>query len=336
MFYSAIITSLKNVSESGMRSPCIYGIDGSDLRKLQDGDVVLLEPNGSINMLYEIHAYDNALLATERCNCRCIMCPQPPRSDKPGLQELNMKLIKLMDRKNTRSLCITGGEPTLLDAGFIRLVEECKERLPDTPLAVLTNGKNFQEFEFTKGVVNVGHPDITFCIALYADEDNLHDDIVGVPGSFYQTIKGITNLARFNQKIEIRNVISALNYKRLRQSSEFIYRNFPFSVHVALMGMEITGRALENISQVWIDPIDYISDLREAVKVLARAGMNVSIYNLPLCLLPKELWRYSRRSISSWKNKYISECNSCKERDNCAGFFGTSGNFISKGILALT
>ncbi len=55
---------------------------------------------------------------------------------------------------------------------------------------------------------------------------------------------------------------------------------------------------------------------------LASRGMNVSIYNLPLCVLSEDIWPFARQSISDWKN-VIDEpaCLSCAARTDCSGFF---------------
>lgn len=330
--YAAMLTDQKDTAGIISSVPCVTSLSHNDIQKLQEGDIILIEPDGRVNLLFDIDSNDNAILATEQCNCRCIMCPQPPQQDRSGLQDLNFGLLRLMDPERTRSMCITGGEPTLLGDGFIRLVAECKRRLPRTPLAVLTNGKTFRDFGFTRKVIEIGHPQLTFCIALYSDNDKLHDEIVGVSGSFYDTVKGITNLALFNQRIEIRNVISAKNFRRLPQYANFIYRNFPFAFHIAFMGMEMTGLAVRNYDQVWISPVDYMPELGEAVKCLERARMHVSIFNLPFCLLPEKLWHYSRKSISDWKNEYLDICSPCRERERCGGLFKTSGEIASRGI----
>ena len=59
---------------------------------------------------------------------------------------------------------------------------------------------------------------------------------------------------------------------------------------------------------------------------LANRGMTVSIYNLPLCVLPRSLWPFARQSISEWKNRYPDECEPCVVKDHCAGFFASAGS----------
>lgn len=334
--YSGVVSSQEELRDCGRgKIPTVYGIDPDKLTLLKDGDVVLLEPNGNVNVLWDIDSPHNSILATQNCNCRCIMCPQPRQTDPKGFLESNLKLISLIDPNSTDRIGITGGEPTLLGDGLFRLISACKKKVPKASVALLTNGRAFNNLNLVKKLVDENHPDLCVCIPLYADNDKEHDRIMGVKGCFYETVKGLTNLALFRQKIEIRNVIHALTYKRLPQFSDFIYRNFPFVIHVALMGMETTGLALKNLESVWIDPIEYIPQLNSAVSYLHRRAMNVSIYNLQLCVIPTELWRFSRRSISSWKNVYIEECEECDYKKECAGFFETSGGWRSKHIRPL-
>jgi hypothetical protein len=90
------------------------------------------------------------------------------------------------------------------------------------------------------------------------------------------------------------------------------------------MAMEYTGFVPRNNNKIWIDPIDYSIELENAVTNLASWGMNVSIFNLPLCLLNKNLYKYAKKSISDWKTKYFDVCNNCLLREDCGGDFGTS------------
>jgi len=79
-----------------------------------------------------------------------------------------------------------------------------------------------------------------------------------------------------------------------------------------------------NLDALWIDPVDYQAELHGAVTHLQRHGLNVSIYNHPLCVLDRRLWPVARKSISDWKNEYLAECDGCAARDQCGGFFASS------------
>jgi His-Xaa-Ser system radical SAM maturase HxsC len=170
---------------------------------------------------------------------------------------------------------------------------------------------------------------------MHSDVDAVHDRIVGVKGSFYKTVMGLQNLARFREKIEIRVVVSRINAHRLESIATFIQRNFPFIAHCTFMGMEITGRARDNYDTIWIDPYEYRNELSRAVKVLSRADMNVSIYNIPLCLVESRSRSFARQSISGWKNDYLPICENCSVRPECCGIFTTSGFYQSSRIYPI-
>jgi len=295
-----------------------------NLDEINEGDVLLVEPDaGNVSVLYETASPHNALLVTERCNCSCIMCPQPPREQEESLTPLNMRLIDLM-RPGPRVLALTGGEPTLARDDFIALVERCKSRLPDTRLVVLTNGRLFKDRRYVERLVGVSHPRLLVAVALYSEVDSLHDRIAGAEGAFADTIRGLHNLALYRVPTELRTVVLRPNYRRLQQFADFAYRNLSFIVHLAFMGLETTGYALRNLNAVWVDPYDTAPQLAAACKFLWRRMVPVSVYNYPLCVIPRQIWPLARRSISGWKNVYLEECEGCAVKDRCCGLFESS------------
>jgi len=304
-----------------------------ELAELNEGDVVFINTDGTITILYEIKSFHNAIMATERCNHRCIMCPQPPISQEKDKTNFNLKLLSLFD-KNTRNIGITGGEPTLIGDNLFVLIEYIKKYLPKSSISLLSNGVKFSEKEYAKKLALIAHRDLQIDIPLFSDIDTEHNRIVGA-NTFYKTIEGLYNLALFRQKIGLRIVIHKHTYKRLPQLSEFIYHNLPFVYHVAFMQMETVGLAQENIEDLWIDPYDYNKELETAVLNLAMRNMRVSIYNSQLCVLPDSIKEYAKQSISDWKNIYLPECENCEMKKRCAGFFASAENKHSKHIKTI-
>ena len=303
--------------------PPVLSLPRHRLMGLHDGDVVLLHPRGDFSVLYQMGSSHNRILVTNRCNCRCVMCPQPITPDPEGLLERNLQLISLIDPGTAEYLGITGGEPTLLGSALIRLVQACREKLPRTKLILLTNGRKLQDLKFARELVQAGFPNLLLEIPLFADNDTEHDAIMGAKGSFYDTLEGLTNLARLQQPVALRTVLHALTIGRLTQYAEFVYRNLPFVFQVAFMGMETTGMARDNLEQLWVDPYDYREQLAAAVRHLVRRMVPVAIYNHQMCILPQELWRYARKSITPWKRFYPSICDPCRMRPACGGVFAT-------------
>jgi len=294
------------------------------LDHLEDGDVVALSSNGYVRTLYRIHSPHNSLFTTDRCNSFCLMCSQPPKPVDDGHRIIELlRLVELID-PSTPELGITGGEPTLLKNDLLVLIRRCHELLPDTALHVLSNGRLFYYGSLARNLAAIGHRDLMIGVPLYSDIDSEHDYVVQSSGAFNQTLIGLQNLGRYGVSVEIRIVIHRLTYGRLPQLAEFIYRNLPFTSHVTFMGLELTGFAVPNREDLWIDPVEYGPELVRAIDFLARRGMTVSVYNHQLCVVPREIWSYCRKSISDWKNDYLPQCEDCTERNRCGGFFSSA------------
>ena len=73
---------------------------------------------------------------------------------------------------------------------------------------------------------------------------------------------------------------------------------------------------IKNRKAVWIDPMDYQSELTQAVLELRDWRMDVSIFNLPRCIPPEALWPFARKSYPTGKpNTSIFAGNVSSKRD---------------------
>lgn len=303
--------------------PAVYAI--SSLEHLSEGDLVAIHTEGAVNTLYRPASHHNFLLFTERCNSNCLMCSQPPknRDDAEYLYWLYRSLIPQIP-KDCFELGITGGEPTLLGNMFFSLLEQLQSELPDTEIHCLTNGRSFAWPNMAHALGRMEYHQLMLGIPLYSDYYQQHDYIVQAKDAFNQTMQGLYNLAKYGQRIEIRIVLHKQTIPRLTRLAKFIYKNLPFVEHVAFMGLEHQGYTPYNIDKLWIDPVEYMQELSEAVNLLSDHGMRVSIYNSQLCLMPEELWKFNKRSISDWKNIYLDDCNRCAKAGDCGGLFASA------------
>lgn len=330
--FKVILTTIE--IEESAEIPLVHSI--KDLKYLNEGDIVIVNTDGVINTVYRQNSNHNFLLFTERCNSNCLMCSQPPKDkdDTEYFYQLYKKVVPMIPTE-CQELGITGGEPTLLGKRFFDLVNMMREYLPQTRIHCLTNGRSFAWENLTEQLANIDHKELVLAIPLYSDVYYQHDYIVQAKNAFNQTIRGLYNLARYEQRIEIRIVLHKQTIPRLVKLARFIYKNLPFVEHIAFMGLEHEGYTPYNIEKLWIDPVDYQNELTEAVELLAAFGMNVSIYNAQLCTLPKPLWEYARQSISDWKNIYFEECNHCSVLEECGGMFASGVKKHSDYIKAL-
>lgn len=306
------------------------------LAYLSGGDVISISDNGGrIRVLWREQGRQNAILLTERCDNYCLMCSQPPKkANDDWLLDDARELIRLLPR-HTRELGFTGGEPTFYGSQLIDLLALCTTLLPETAVHVLSNGRRFQDLAFTASWAALENPNLMVGIPVYGAEPSLHDYVVQASGAFNETIRGILNLARLEQRIEIRVVLHQQTAPALLEIAEFIARNLPFVEQVALMGLETTGFARANLDSIWIDPSQYAPALTEAAYLLDQAGVNTMIYNHQLCLIEPNAWSFAVKSISDWKNEYHPECANCSMIERCGGFFASAKYRVSDNIKAI-
>jgi His-Xaa-Ser system radical SAM maturase HxsC len=293
-----------------------------ELDYLAAGDILDVSRDGrEIQVLWRSASHQNFLLLTERCDNYCLMCCQPPRDeDDSWLLERAAEVVRLLPAE-AGGLTITGGEPTIYGPELINLLRLIREVRPDMEVHLLSNGRRFAQPDFAVDYASVDSERLMVGIPLYGPEPALHDYVVQAAGAFEETVRGILNLVKLGQRVEIRIVIQRLTAPHLVELAEFISRNLPFVDQVVLMGLEMMGLARGNAEEIWIDPYDYRGELTEAAMLLQAAGIPVMIYNHQLCLLEPAARRFAVRSISDWKNEYDEDCIPCEARDECGGFF---------------
>ena len=305
-----------------------------NIKELNSGDIVKIFPDGRIVRLWDSTSLQNCLFVTNACNFRCLMCPQPPSADNHEQHDENLRVLDLLGY-NVEMIGITGGEPTLFPDRLLAYFDIINQKFPAARVEILTNGSPLANFDIAKRLAIAAPYNTCYCVSLHGDTGALAESIMRCEKGWDMALAGINNLAKLQQQIEIRVVLTKRNARYVEDIAVFLYRNFPFVYHIAFMGQEITGAARENYSDIWIEPVDYVASLGRAVRYLTAMGMNVSIYNIPLCLLPEMYWKFAARSISDWKQAYVEVCSSCKMRSECCGFFTTSGSHYPQNIKPL-
>jgi His-Xaa-Ser system radical SAM maturase HxsC len=323
-------------------TPAGYGIylakescqnTGSALRKVYNlpegcvsGSFVLLDENDAIHLLETGDIPDRTLFTTGLCNSNCIMCPYSEKyrlSSKIDPIEMLSRFVDLMDPYSDY-VCITGGEPTLLKWDSIRLVKKVTEHFQSVMLHILTNGRTFAYKDFLEEFLRVRPYRTLLGIPLHADNASLHDSITQSSGSFIETIRGLDNLYSKGERIELRIVTSKLNSNNLPALSKMIAQRYPYCQHVCFMGLEMMGNAMINRNQVWCNYDLIWPYIRESVEHLISNGVEVELYNYPLCIVDHGLQPLYRKSITPSKIEYLPDCMGCARKQECGGFFRTT------------
>lgn len=285
---------------------------------------------------FRIDSNDNTLFTTVRCNNNCIMCCQPPMNITDDIDELFERNLSIIDSapKDIPVVGISGGEPTLLGDKLFELIKHIRTNLPNSDIHILSNGRNFKDIKYAKKLAEVAGEKLFVGIPLHSDYYRDHDIIAGCKEAYNETMAGIFNIAASGASIELRIVINKLNYMRLPHIANFIHKNLPFVAWTAFMAMEHIGHAVSNERHIWIEPMEYATELAEAVSILDQWHKEVAVYNIPLCLIPESIRPFAQKSISNWKNKYLPICDSCALKSKCCGLFATSGKTF-QGIIPI-
>ncbi len=220
-----------------------------------------------------------------RCNLRCQHCmildsmkwlTPATEEEFEGLLEENRR-----ERKWT-GLILTGSEVTLM---------------PDLPsfaararasgfehVRIQTHGMRLSDPKVCQRLIEAGVDE--YFVSLTADEEHLHDEITGVPGSFRKTLAGIRNLDAFaGVKILTNTVVTGLSYRSLPGVVRLLadVKNLVEMDFWTYWPMKETDDSALPVSHLESGPF-----LREAIRLAEGLGRRVEVKNFPHCLLGSE------------------------------------------------
>jgi His-Xaa-Ser system radical SAM maturase HxsC len=288
-----------------------------------EDDVLSVNEHGVVYCVYNSLSGDNAVVFTMQCNSNCVMCPCSENSRRNGqlcsADEL-ITIIKYMP-DDVAHLTLTGGEPTLLKDDFFEFLTYVQNNRSGTHFQLLTNGRAFSDYKFTERFISCLPDSIDVGIPIYGYNSETHDSITRAEGSFKEAIIGIHNLLHYHIDVEVRVVLTKMNIEHLDKIAAYIVKYLPGVYKVAFMGLELMGNAAKNMDKVWIPYEDATKKSERAINYLIANGINVQIFNIPLCMVPRNLWNICAMSITDYKVQYNPECEHCAVKDICGGIF---------------
>lgn len=295
---------------------------GKDL-SLAPGDVVRINHRGVLRVVLSARANTNSLLVTENCDNACVFCSQPPKDvDDRYLYEQAILALASYDAQPEELVGITGGEPTLDKPVFLRFLSILNELEVDTALHVLTNGRALSDRGFVESIArSTMRRRIVWGVPLYGSSEAVHDTAVGSTGAFVETVAGLQVASQFGLEIELRVVPTTLNIENLALLATSIGYMVPKPSCVSVMQLEPVGWARANYGELFIDTPSQVSALSDLRETLIQKRIPVRFFNYPLCQLPVSLREDAVSSISDWKNYFPDECDRCRKRESCGGFF---------------
>lgn len=122
-------------------------------------------------------------------------------------------------------------------------------------------------------------------------------------------------------KVEIRLVVNKLNIEDFDNISQLIIKQFRNIEYVSVIAMEMTGNALKNKDKVWVSYKESFTLIANSIKKLVENGIDVKLYNFPICTVESPFWTLCKKSISTEKVRFADECVQCKYKKSCSGIF---------------
>ena len=292
-------------------------------RECNNFDVFEIYEDGMTYRCYDDSIIENTFFITEKCNSNCIMCPSPNSSRKRG------NIVKIDDLINIAShvpsdvshITITGGEPFMAGKDLFRLLEYCRRKFEHTEFQILTNGRIFAVNEYCELLLNTIPNHTMLGIPLHGSCQEVHDRITQTHNSFRQTITGLKRIQKMGVQNEIRIVVCRENANDISKIAKLIAAELSRVNYVSIMAMEMTGSAYINANKVWISYRESFAYVRPAIDILLRNGIDVRLYNFPLCTVDRDYRMLCARSISSWKIRYSNVCEKCTVKESCGGVF---------------
>ena len=288
-----------------------------------DYDVFQIDENGNAYLFYNNESDDNAFMLTGKCNSNCIMCPVANSVRKNGKNADMCEMISIIRHIpiDARHFTITGGEPFLVGEQIFPFFQALKEKFNRTDFLLLTNGRALSIMRYAEMFNDTAPINMLIGIPIHGHNQQLHDKITQTPGGFMQTIAGIKNLLKYGRRVEIRIVVSLMNYKEIYKIAKLIAAEFPNIDSVKIMGMEMTGSAAINRKKLWLSYNDAFKASKAAIDELISNKIDVALYNFPLCAVEKPYRMLCRKSITDYKVRFSEDCNLCSIKDACGGMF---------------
>lgn len=301
-----------------------YRSDKADFR-LRDvspedvaGDVLLIDPRRQIaHRLIRAASPHNTFLITEQCDQLCLMCSQPPKPQHQDMFDHFLAAARLAPPG--AQIGLSGGEPLLHKDALFTFIDAVFAARDDLTFHILTNGQHFERGDLAW--LRKHRARLLWGIPIYSDDPATHDEIVGKPGAFAQLSPNLALLGLAGAALELRTVVLQQNASGLPGLADFITRHIPFAATWAIMQMERIGYGRMNWGRCFYDSSLDFASLGAAIDLMRARRQDVALYNFPLCTVPPAYRDFAVRSISDWKQKYLSACASCSLRDDCAGFF---------------
>jgi len=211
------------------------------------------------------------------CNQKCLFCMKTEDIERKPKKSYASVIKEIKNASVLGYKCIDfyRGEPTTYS--FLKEAVSFANLL-GLEVTLATNGVMFASLDFTTRFFK--ETDIYGVrVSLHSDIPTVHDKITQVRGSWKSTISGIKNILRFNDRLSVNVVITALNYKQPLRIAHFIYSLGVKGIKYS--GICLAGRILEH-KDIYVSYESFRAYLIDALKVCKKLNFKlIEIEKMP-------------------------------------------------------
>lgn len=267
------------------------------------------------------------------CNLNCVFCSNPVEGfrntrEKYSYREFAKKWDLYLRGKETflkfnsvdDFAGMTGGEPTI-HPDFLKILAHVRKTWPGRGIKLLTNARMFGYESFAQNCFKIAKTPFEIGVPFFGYDAKSYESISRTPGSFSDAAAGLDAMFRFRkpgQRIGVRIVLHKLQTRHLPRMLDFLQVRYPALDLLELLFIEYEGFALENFANLKMS-------MRECGITLAKLSPELAklrefrLLHFPLCVLPKQLWPNTWRTLDPIKIVFSLKCRKCKAQEICLG-----------------
>lgn len=208
-----------------------------------------------------------------RCNNRCRFCAVADRQRTDGDFSRQKDLILDAYKQGIRRLDIDGGEPFLYE----RLFDLLDTARNYAAVTVTTNGRMLAYKGLAQRLSD--YPNVGVLISVHGPDKNIHDRETNSPGSFQQTVRGITNAVKTVSRVGINTTVTRHNYHSLPGIAEMVRK----------IGIKVFNiqwyTPFGNVDRSLVPPDDALAIIRDLIATY-NGSMKINMINFLYCQAP--------------------------------------------------
>ena len=234
---------------------------------------------------------------TNACMHACATCPHGSQNKKSSVYFTPVDdLIKIvsdaMEKKNIRSVTISGGEP-LLHPNIVEIVSKLESM--GLHITMLSNLQILVSSGLAERLVQAA-PHMTIVTALHSVDPEIHDNITNHPGSFSAALAGIDELSKLHMDVVIKVILSLRTCRELSAIGHLLLKRWGKSVRINLCGLDLCGLRNDDIMKYPVNmpqegPLieQFLDDVSSIYGEQVQRYISITEY--PLCWIDPYFWK---------------------------------------------